>query len=195
MEFLAFLDGRLIIDRPILRKRRQLIIIQNARNDALRDDPMALEIHDDSRQHVQALHVQNLERFEAGEVVVGLGPGGVVLLGGEVAVGLEEVDCEREEDVVVDEDLRDQGVVRVQRGQVAVYDGLGAFGGCVEEVVVHFVEGAVALDSLEELVLWEVFYYLEFFVPVADSFGVDSVERLEGGALFFRFWEVFDGLD
>ena len=79
VELLAGINGLVLIDAAILSERRQVIIIQDARDDALGDDTVSPVVDNGSREDVETLAVQDLEGSQAEQVVVRLREGRVVL--------------------------------------------------------------------------------------------------------------------
>ena len=79
VELLAGIYGLVLVDAAILRERCQVIIIQDARDDALGDDPVAPVVDYGGREDVEALTVQDLERPQPEQVVIRLREGRVIL--------------------------------------------------------------------------------------------------------------------
>ncbi len=173
---LTSVDGLVLVDRPVFGQGREIVVVKNTWDDALRNHSLALEVHEARGEDVQALDVEHLQLLEAQDVQVCLREGGVVLLRGQVAPALREIHGEAEEDVVVDEDLLLLRLVRVQSHQVAVNNRDRALDCGFQKVVVDFLDGSVPLHSLAEVFLREILDALELFIPVSDALGVKSVQ-------------------
>ena len=79
VELLAGIYGLVLVDAAILRERCQVIIIQDARDDALGDDTVAPIVDNGGREDVEALAVQDLERPQPEQVVIRLREGRGIL--------------------------------------------------------------------------------------------------------------------
>lgn len=178
-----------LIDTAILGERCQIVVVQYAGDDALCNNSVAPVVDHCSGKNVEALAVQDLKGPQAQEVVVRLSEAWVVLGGGQIAewtlsfYSTSEVHCVREEDLVVDEHLLTRALIGVQRGEVTTDYPYCSFHCGIEEVVVYFCNGSIALHALQEGLFGEVLDHLELLIPVADSAGIKAVQRKQGGVI------------
>ncbi len=92
-----------------------------------------------------------------------------------VLICSNKVNCEREEYLIVNEDLLSRSFIWVQRGQVTTDNGDGTFYSCIQEIVIDLLNCSVTLDSLQECLFGEILDYLEFFIPVTDTSRVKTI--------------------
>jgi len=115
---------------------------------------------------VQLWDFVTLQLLQSLHVVVGLREGWELIARSQVLVTERSVDSVGEKDLVVDVDVLLDGLVRVERGELAFNNGLGPLNGSFHEVLVHFKLCSVFLDSVKVGFRWEVLNNLELFVPV-----------------------------
>ena len=87
---------------------------------------------------------------------------------------VKRVDRVREEDKVVNKDLRFSLLRRVQRRNTSLHDSHRSLGCRVQKVVVNLGNGPVSLSALRHIVLREILHDLVLLVPVANAFGVKA---------------------
>ena len=92
----------------------------------------------------------------------------------------DKIDREREEYLVIYENLLLWCLIRVERSEVASDDRDSSLNSCLQEIIIDFLHCSVSLDSLCERLFGEVLDHLELFVPVADSSGVKAVQWDQG---------------
>jgi len=132
------------------------------------------EIDDGSGNIMQSVYFEDLELPEPGEVVVCLRPAWVLVRLSHILEVVKRVDRVREEDKVVNKDLRFSLLRRVQRRNTSLHDSHRSLGRRVQKVVVNLGNGPVSLSALRHIVLWEILYDLVLFVQVANAFGIKA---------------------
>lgn len=123
---------------------------------------------------MQSVYFEDLELPEPGEVVVCLRPAWVLVRLRHILEVVKRVDSVREEDQVVNKDLRFPLLRRVQRRNASLHDGHRSFGCRVQKVVVNLGNGPVSLSALRHIVLREILHNLVLLVPVANALGIKT---------------------
>lgn len=110
--------------------------------------------------------------------MVGLSPAWIVISRGEILKTVHQVDCKREENVVVDEDLLFLSFIRVKSRKIAFNNCNCSLCRSFQEVIVDFVDSSVFLCPLSKIISREVFDNLEFFIPISDTSWVEAIQRI-----------------
>ena len=148
MELRLCLYSLLLIHSSVLSETCQVAVVENSRNNALSDDSTALVIHNGSGEETETIDLENLQRLQAHHIVVGLGPAGIVLLRRKILEAVDHVQSVTEEYVVVDINLLEFVLIRVQRLNVAVDDCDCSSRSSVQEVDVDFLDSSISLSAL-----------------------------------------------
>lgn len=172
MELLVRLDRLLLVDGAILGQTRQFAVVEDPRNDTLRNDSVSSVVDDRRGNVVQPVDLQNLKLAQTGQIVVCLAPAWILVGLSHVLEVVIRVNRVREEDQVVDEDLRSSLLGRVQRRDASLDDGDCSLSGGVQKVVVDLGDGSVPLSALGHIVLWEILDNLILLIPITYSFWV-----------------------
>jgi hypothetical protein len=152
------------------------LVVKDAWDDALAQYTVSFVVDDAGGQVVQVLEVQSLQESQAHKVVVRLAVARVVLTKSHISIVCRRVNCEREEDLIVYEDVVRPGLVGVQRDYLVVHDGHGTLTGSLHEIVVGASRVPVCLDPLPKGVSAEALKVLHFIVPVTVILSVESVK-------------------
>jgi len=129
----AFVDG------TIFGKSWQISIVQYAWYYTLADYAMATIVYNSRCQVAQTFHFEVLERSQAAEIVICLGPTWVVLESGKVLEVVHLIKCEAEEDVVIYKHLRILVLIWIQWTNASFNNGNSTISCCCKKIIVDLL--------------------------------------------------------
>ena len=85
---------------------------------------------------------------------------------------VNQINCVREENVIVNEYLLFFSFIRIQWHQVTINNCLSSFDSSFQEIIIDFHDCSVSLDSIHKSFLWEIFDNLKLLIPIPNSFWI-----------------------
>jgi hypothetical protein len=101
--------------------------------------------------------------------MISLSEAWIILRTGKIFERINQVNSITEENVIIHEDLLSLSFIWVEWHQIAINDSLSTFYGCLQKVIIYFLDGSISLNSLNKAFSWEILNNLEFFIPVSNT--------------------------
>ena len=193
VEFRVCSNRLLFIDCSILSHAWKLLVVKNAWDDALTKHTVTFVVDNAGGKMVQALDINSLKESQTGEVMVWLSKWRVVFFSSQISVWSRAINSIREEDLVVDINMRPQWFIWVQCLQLAINNCNRSLSRRLHEVIVSLGYIPINLEPLHEVFTSNGFKDLELFIPVPWVLGIKTVKWNKSLAHFIRSWN-FDFL-